>query len=77
MYTTEKAILLVTILVSILSSCNKDNKKNPEKCYSNINAKTIVHDGLNREYVLYIPNSLHTSILLYCVYTQIAVYIKH
>ena len=53
----KKAILLFTILLSILSSCNKDDNNNPEECYSNTNAQTIVHDGLNREYVLYIPNS--------------------
>ena len=53
----KKGILLFTILLSILSSCKKDDNKNPEECYSNTNAQTIVHDGLNREYVLYIPNS--------------------
>ena len=53
----KKAILLFTILLSILSSCNKDDNNNPDECYSNTNAQTIVHDGLNREYVLYIPNS--------------------
>ena len=41
----------------ILSSCEKDDNKNPEECYSNNDAQSIVHDGVNREYVLYIPNS--------------------
>ena len=57
----EKAILLLTILLSILSSCKKDDNKNPEECYSNTNAQTIVHDCLNREYVLYVPNSYDGS----------------
>ena len=51
----KKSILLFTFLLTILSSCEKDDNKNPEECYSNTNAQTIVHDGLNREYVLYIP----------------------
>ena len=53
----KKSILLFTFLLTILSSCEKDDNKNPEECYSNNNAQSIVHDGINREYVLYIPNS--------------------
>jgi len=53
----KKSILLFTFLLAILGSCETDDNKNPEECYSNTNAQTIVHDGLNREYVLYIPNS--------------------
>ncbi|MEJ6776159.1 MAG: PHB depolymerase family esterase [Crocinitomicaceae bacterium] len=54
----KKSILFFIILITILISCEKDNvKDNSEECYSNTNAQTIVHDGLNREYVLYIPNS--------------------
>ena len=41
----------------ILSSCRADDNENSEQCYSNNNAQSIVHDGVNREYVLYIPNS--------------------
>ena len=52
----KKSILLFTFLLTILSSCENDNN-NPEECYSNNNAQSIVHDGINREYVLYIPNS--------------------
>ena len=51
----KKSILLFTFLLTILSSC--ENANNPEECYSNNNAQSIVHDGINREYVLYIPNS--------------------
>ena len=53
----KKSILLFTFLLTILSSCENDDNNNPEECYSNSNAQSIVHDGVNREYVLYIPNS--------------------
>ena len=53
----KKSILLFTILLTILSSCREDDNKNPEECYSNNNAHSIVHDGVIREYILYIPNS--------------------
>ena len=53
----KKSILLFTFLLTILGSCQKDDNKNPEECYSNNNAQCIVHDGVNREYVFYIPNS--------------------
>ncbi len=54
----KKSILFFTILLTILSSCKKnDVNDNSEECYSNTNARTMVHDGINREYVLYIPSS--------------------
>jgi polyhydroxybutyrate depolymerase len=53
----RKSILFFAILLISMSSCKKDDKKNSESCNSNTNAQTIVHDGLNREYVLYIPDS--------------------
>ena len=53
----KKSILLFTFLLTILNSCNKDDNKNPDECYSNNNTQSIVHDGFNREFVLYIPNS--------------------
>ena len=53
----KKSILFFAILITLLS-CGKDDKINNSKpCYSNTNARTIVHDGINREYILYIPNS--------------------
>ena len=55
--TMKKQFYFFAILLIILSSCKKDDKKNSESCNSNTNAQTIVHDGLNREYVLYIPDS--------------------
>ncbi|OUW77513.1 MAG: hypothetical protein CBD68_00950, partial [Flavobacteriaceae bacterium TMED208] len=57
----KKSILLFTFLLTILSCFEKDDNKNPEENYSNNNTQSIVHyivhDGVNREYVLYIPNS--------------------
>lgn len=54
----KKSILLFTFLLTILSSCRKDDvNDNSESCYTNTNAQSIVHDDINREYVLYIPNS--------------------
>ena len=54
----KSPILFFTILITILSSCkNDDVKNNSEECYSNTNAQTLVNDNINREYVLYIPNS--------------------
>lgn len=52
----KKSILFFTVLLTILNSCKK-NDDNSEDCYSNSNAQTIVHDGINREYILYIPDS--------------------
>jgi len=54
----KKSILLFMMLLTILSSCSKDDvKENSESCDSNTSAQSIVIDGINREYVLYIPNS--------------------
>jgi polyhydroxybutyrate depolymerase len=53
----KKSILLFIFLLTIFSSCEKDDNKNPEECSFNNNVQSIVHDGVNREYVLYIPNS--------------------
>ena len=54
----KKSILLFIILLSILSSCKKDDvKEHSESCYINTNAQSIVHNDINREYVLYVPNS--------------------
>ena len=54
----KKSILLFTVLLTILGSCRRDVlNNNSESCYSNNNAQSMVHDGVNREYVLYIPDS--------------------
>ena len=44
----------------IIFSCTNDQAKdedNQEDCYLNTNAQSLVHDGMNREYILYVPNS--------------------
>ena len=51
----KKIIFIVTLLIVL--GCSSDLDKNSESCYLNTNAQSIVHDGVNREYVLYIPNS--------------------
>jgi len=51
-------IIFYSFIVSliVLSGCNKDDN-NKSSCYSNPDVQTIMHDGENREYVLYVPNS--------------------
>ena len=54
----NKKLILYYFLVGILFGCDKDNFKNgSESCYKNSEAKDIVHNGINREYILYIPHS--------------------
>lgn len=57
----KKSLLFFVILFIIVSSCKKDNKNNLESCFSNSNAQALVHDGQNREYILYLPNSYNGS----------------
>lgn len=55
-----KKNLCFTILMLIIISCTNDQTKdedNKEDCYLNTNAQSLVHDGMNREYILYVPNS--------------------
>ena len=55
-----KKNLYFTILMLIIFSCTNDQAKdedNQEDCYLNTNAQSLVHDGINREYILYVPNS--------------------
>ena len=57
----KKILLGFTILMTIISSCNNDDAKddnyNSGECYFNTNAQSIVHDNINREYILYVPSS--------------------
>ena len=53
----KKSIVLFIFLLMIFSSCGKDYNKNPQEYSFNNNVESIVHDGINREYVLYIPDS--------------------
>jgi len=47
--------------MTIISSCKNDDVKddnyNSGECYFNTNAQSIVHDNINREYILYVPSS--------------------
>ena len=56
---TNNLIFSVITAAILLSGCRKEDGgiANLETCYSNSNAYTILHDGLNREYLLYIPNA--------------------
>lgn len=57
----KKILLCFTLLILVVSSCKNDNGKgddyNSDECYLNTNAQTLVHDGIDREYIIYIPNS--------------------
>ena len=57
----KKILLGFTILMTIISSCNNDDAKddnyNSGECYFNTNAQAIVHDNIDREYILYVPSS--------------------
>ena len=57
----KKILLSFTLLILVISSCKNDDGKggdyNSDECYLNTNAQAIVHDGIDREYILYIPNS--------------------
>jgi polyhydroxybutyrate depolymerase len=57
----KKTLLCFTLLILVISSCKNDDGKgsdyNSDECYLNTNAQTLVHDGMNREYILYVPNS--------------------
>jgi polyhydroxybutyrate depolymerase len=57
MINTNKSILFFAILLTVLSSCKKDDNKNLDECYLNNDAQVIDYGGINREYVLYVPNS--------------------
>ena len=52
-------------VVLLLLSCNnsgiEDYKKDSETCHSSPEAKGIMHDGENREYLLYLPDSYNVS----------------
>ena len=50
--------LTFSILILLVSSCGKNDKlTNSGPSHSNTNAQIIVHDGNEREYIVYIPES--------------------
>jgi len=56
----KKIVLIFSILTVMISGCNDGSTKddyNSGECYLNTNAQAIVHDGITREYILYVPNS--------------------
>ncbi len=53
-----KKLIIFSILAFSLSSCKKDKDGS---CETNSGAQTIVHDGLIREYLLYVPTSYNAS----------------
>jgi polyhydroxybutyrate depolymerase len=52
-----KKLSYVTVFLIVTGCAKNDVNNNSELRYSNINAQTIVYDGINREYILYIPDS--------------------
>lgn len=54
----KKFVVLYAIMLTILSSCKKDDASIKSKSnYNNTNVQSIFYDGLNREYILYVPSS--------------------
>ncbi len=49
--------IIILCYVFIVLACTKYNDKNDAVCYSNSNTEIIFHDGIDREYYLYIPDS--------------------
>ena len=49
--------LVYFYFVFIVVACSKDNDKNDAVCYSNSNTESMVHDGEDREYLMYVPDS--------------------
>ena len=54
----KKLVILSILLSSLFFSCNKNNQ---DTCFSNPNAQSIVHNGINREYILYVPTTYSNS----------------
>jgi len=53
--------LLILSVLLVLACKKQDNDKVVDSCYMNSNALTIMHNGTDREYVLYVPNSYDNS----------------
>jgi polyhydroxybutyrate depolymerase len=52
-----KQLCYVTVSLIVTGCVKNDANNNSELDYSNTNAQTILYDGINREYLLYIPDS--------------------
>ena len=53
----KRVLLICFALLTAMSCKNEDKDASKSSDYSNSNSNTILHDGLNREYVLYVPSS--------------------
>ena len=62
----KKIIILCYIFIVV--ACSKDNDKNDAVCYSNSNTESMVHDGEDREYFLYVPDSYNGSVAVPIVF---------
>lgn len=60
---TKKLFYCLATALILLSGCKKEDIKDDKKesCYSNPNTQKLRHDGEDREYQLYIPNSYNGS----------------
>ena len=58
-----KIFFSVLALIVLLLSCNKNEDDNSaESCsFNNSNSRTVQHNGISREYILYIPDSYDGS----------------
>ena len=52
-----KQLCFVTVFLIVTGCVKNDANNNSESGYSNTNSQTILYDGINREYLLYIPDS--------------------
>ena len=54
----RKSLVPLILLLEVLISCNKvETHKNFEACYTNANARSIIHDDITRAYLIYVPDS--------------------
>lgn len=59
--TMNKLFLTILTCTFLLSCSDKNDKNNTNSCYENTSAQSIMHNGENREYLLYIPTSYDGS----------------
>ena len=58
----KKEIIFLMILVFLIGGCvNSENKNYSKSDDSTSNFQTIIHEGVNREYVLHVPDSYDDS----------------
>ena len=60
--------IIILCYVFIVLACSKDNDKTDTVCYSNSNTESIIHDGIDREYFLYVPDSYNGSVAVPIVF---------